>query len=145
MEKKNKMPKWAIILIVILCVISVIPFLLFLGFIIFFSIRDENMLNNIDKYLTVNKETSFYNDETKTYVVSGYITNTSDEDFYDIDISYYLYDEDNNIIGYANDYIYELEDGRTWKFSAQYSEEDAKDVVRYELMDIDAIDVDFWD
>ena len=79
---------------------------------------------------------TLYDEYNEAYVVSGYITNNLDMDYYDLEVYYTLYDKDNNIIGYAYDYIEWLEEGETWKFACEYYGLDSKEVYRVELKEV---------
>lgn len=140
-EKKNKLPKWAIVLIVVLSISTGLPMVFTIGLFGYAIINDEVNGKKVEKDLVINYNVSTrYDEDYSAYIVTGYITNNGDDSYYGIDISYNLYDKDNNIIGEATDYLEELDEGKTWKFSAEYYGMDIKDIARIEFNDIDADD-----
>lgn len=134
MEKKknSKLPKWAIALIVLAFIISIVPVACIIALISFTGFDD------IDKDLLVDRNiTALYDEKSNSYVLTGKVSNNSDDDYSDIEIEYTFYDEDGNVIGVASDYLEELEDGKTWKFSVEYFGVGAKDIASYELTELE--------
>lgn len=132
-QKTSKMPVWAILLIVFL---GVMPVLLVFGSIAYVVFSDE-MDSDLDKVRPSNVLT-LYDEENGSYVVRGTLTNNLDEDYLDISIFYKLYDKNNNVIGYASDYIEELDEGETWSFACEYYGLDASDVARVEFDEVES-------
>ncbi len=138
MNKKNgKLPKWAIFLIIGLSVFVAMPMFLIFGLCVYGIVTEDFIDNNLVIEKTVE---GYYNDKTNTYIITGYVKNISDDDASDIEISYVLYDKDNNIIGNASTYLEELEEGKTWKFTASYIGSDAKDITHFSLKDLSTFD-----
>lgn len=138
MDKKNgKLPKWAIFLIIGLSLFIAIIMLFIFGLGVYEIINDDYFENNVSLSETVE---GYYNDKTSTYIVTGYVKNMSDDDVSDVEISYVLYDKDNNVIGNASTYLEELEEGKTWKFTAEYTGSDAKDITYFDLRDLSTDD-----
>lgn len=141
MEKRT--PKWVIILIIILGFIMIIfPTLLSVYFICFESFESnyEISKNGIvmidDGELMIDKDVeSYYDKETNTYYIIGYVENLSDHSK-SMEISYKLYDKEKNVIGMATAYIEEIDKKEKWKFKATYQEIDAKGVSDYKLESI---------
>lgn len=133
-EKNNKLPKWAIIVIFVLSILVTLP----IGFVIgtaIYEIVEEEI--DYEKYLVVEGNVSSrYDEDYATYVISGVLRNISDTDYYGVSIYYNLYDRNNNLIGEATDYIEQLEENETWKFSAEYYGVDIKDIYRIEFDNI---------
>ena len=136
-QKNGKLPKWAIFVIIGTAILNIIVVGLFIALII----MDEgyDILNDdISKDLAVKEGVSTYlDDESYSYVVTGYVTNKGDVPHYDVEIEYHLYDEKGNIIGEATDYVEEIGVGKTWKFSAEYYGIDYKEVKRIELNELE--------
>ena len=128
-QKNGKLPKWAIVLIVALSVVAILPTLLFAGIITYGVIDSVNESVNLTMSNTVE---GYYNSKTNTYFINGYVKNDGKDDAHGIEIEYTLYDKNNNIIGTATAYIDELDEGRTWKFTAEYTGENAKDIDHFE-------------
>ncbi len=144
--KKNKMPKWVIVIIVVLSVFIALPMLIFIGLVMYIIVDSEINHGDVEKDLLINNNiTSLYDEEYGTYVVSGYVTNTGENDYYNVVVSYSLYDENNNIIGEATDYLSRLKDSETWSFAAEYYGIDAQKVARIEFDEITAVEDEFWD
>jgi len=139
-EKNGKLPKWAILVIIGASLFTIIVF----GLIIALAIIDERNAD-VDRNLVVSDDvTTSVDEERGIYLITGYITNEGKVPYYDIDISYYLYDRNNNIIGEAEDIVSKLEVGKTWKFTAEYYGMDYEDVVRVELDEVDGDDYEPW-
>lgn len=134
--KNGKLPKWAIFVIFGTAILNVIVIGLFIALII---MDEMNYINDdVEKNLIVKKGlTTYLDDESYTYVVSGYVTNISKNPYYEVEIEYYLYDENNNIIGEATDYVEKIDKGKTWKFSAEYYGIDYKEIKRIELNELE--------
>ena len=134
--KNGKLPKWAIFVIIGTAILNVIVIGLFIALII---MDEMNYINDdVDKNLIVKEGlTTYLDDESYAYVVSGYVTNKGEIPYYDIEIEYYLYDEKGNILGEATDYVEKIEEGKTWKFSAEYYGIDYKEVKRIELNELE--------
>ncbi len=140
--KENKKSKKILIGvgIGIAILIYMIPFIAIMGGVTY-SILNQTKYEEKDNQIIVNKDkviindiTSYYNSETKEYIISGYINNSKKD--YSISITFDVYDSNNYIIGqaYAN---LDMKKGNSYKFKAVYFEDDAKEVVRYKLNDIE--------
>ena len=139
-SKKNKIPVWAIILIIIFGLMMVSPILFFVGVIAIDGISGDN----VQKDLIITSVTSSgCNKEEDEYIIIGTIKNTSDDDYTGVYISYNLYDEDDNIIGIASDNIERLDKGETWKYSAAFPTKYCKDVDKHKFYEIDGYKNDF--
>lgn len=139
--EKSKMPKWAIILIVVGSIAIALPIIGIIGFFIYLGITDEIREDNIESNLKVGNEvTADYIKSEKTYVISGYLKNNDDDDYYGVYVEYSLYDEDGNIIGIATANLDKLSEGEVWRFSAEYTGNNAKDVVKYKLTQVNGDD-----
>ncbi len=140
--KENKKSKKILIGvgIGIAILIYMIPFIAIMGGVTY-SILNQTKYEEKDNQIIVNKDkviindiTSYYNSETEEYIISGYINNSKKD--YSISITFDVYDANNYIIGqaYAN---LDMKKGNSYKFKAVYFEDDAKEVVRYKLSDIE--------
>lgn len=129
-SKNGKLPVWAIVLIIISCV-GTIGLLFGFCYLIYIDEAGQD-LEDVKPVVS----NAIYDEYNEAYIVSGYITNNFDEDYYDVEVYYTLYDEDNNVLGYAYDYIEWVEEGDTWKFSCEYYGLDSKDVYRVELKEV---------
>lgn len=139
--KKTK--KWQIVLIVVLAmIIYVLPIASIFVLSYFeekaktFEVKD-NIIEISKGKLIIENVDSFYDEEDKTYYVTGYLKNTTEKEYEFIDISYRLYDKDGNILGEATTYLDNLSSKKTWKFKAIYSDIDAKEVDKFEFLGID--------
>jgi len=139
--KKTK--KWQIILIVALAmIIYVLPIASIFVLSYFeekaktFEVKD-NIIEISKGKLIIENVDSFYDEEDKTYYVTGYLKNTTEKEYDFIDISYRLYDKDGNILGEATTYLDNLSSKKTWKFKATYSDVDANEVDKFEFLGID--------
>lgn len=139
--KKTK--KWQIILIVVLAmIIYVLPIAGIFVLSYFeektktFEVKDKIIEISKGKLIIENVD-SFYDEEDKTYYVTGYLKNTTEKEYDFIDISYRLYDKDGNILGDAAAYLDNLGSKKTWKFKAIYTNIDAKEVEKVEFLEID--------
>ena len=140
--KENKKSKKILIGvgIGIAILIYMIPFIAIMGGVTY-SILNQTKYEEKDNQIIVNKDkviindiSSYYNSETKEYIISGYINNSKKD--YSISITFDVDDANNYIIGqaYAN---LDMKKGNSYKFKAIYFEEDAKEVVKYKLNDIE--------
>jgi len=138
-KPKTKMSKWLIVLIVIGCLYYIVPLGLFAfamvtdTFTTEYKVLDDGSIN-IDKgKLTIQANTKgYYNQEKGAYYIEGKVTNNTDKDYNGIDIRYYLYNEDGEILGDASTYIQKLDAKKTWNFKVIYEEVDAESVAKYE-------------
>lgn len=69
------------------------------------------------------------------YAITGILTNNSGRDAGYVQVTYNLFDADNNQIGTAMANTNNLKTGGTWKFKAS-SFKDPSEVARYELSDV---------
>ena len=142
--KNGKLPGWAIALIVVFSVLIMGAYILFFALMIVFAINDVNNeiseeinQENLTYSLTVDKITKhYYSEEDEAYVLEGYITNITDDDYYDIEIKYNLYDQENGLVGTAIGYVDKIREGEKWKFKAISTDADTKDVTHYSLISI---------
>lgn len=141
-ENKKKVPKWVILVVVCIVVFIILPMLAFIGFIAYSiftnyetELIEEGNYTIIDKSLKIDNSLvkGFYDKDTDTYYVTGSISNTDDECYNYVNISYNVYDKEGDLLGTANAYIDNLGKGQTWKFKAYYTDIDSKDVVSYKL------------
>lgn len=141
-EKNGKLPGWAIAVIIGASFLTLIIFAIFIVIAVITEIDNDT---DIDKNLVIEGNIQAgEDDEYNAYVINGYITNKSNYTYYDVDITYYLYDRYNNIIGEATDYVMELESGQSWKFSAEYYGTDVSEVYRIELHELEGDDYEPW-
>ena len=140
--KENKKSKKILIGvgIGIAILIYMIPFIAIMGEVTY-SILNQTKYEEKDNQIIVNKDkviindiSSYYNSETKEYIISGYINNSKKD--YSISITFDVYDSNNYIIGQAYATL-DMKKGNSYKFKAVYFEDDAKEVVRYKLNDIE--------
>lgn len=139
--KKTK--KWQIILI---CILGVMIYLLPMVGIFVVSYFEErgkafeiknNTIEISKGKMIIEKEDSFYNEDDKTYYITGYLKNTTEDDYDFINIYYRLYDADGNVLGEATAYLETLSSKKTWKFKAVYNDIDANEVSKFEFLNID--------
>lgn len=141
-ENNGKLPGWAIAVIIGASFVTLLIFGMFIALAVIDEINSET---DIDKNLVINGNISAKeDDEYNAYVISCYITNKSDFTYYNVEITYYLYDQNNNILGEATDYVMEIESGQSWKFSAEYYGTDVSEVYRVELRELEGDDYDSW-
>ena len=79
---------------------------------------------------------SFYDEDTKGFYIEGILKNNTKKTYYDVTLSYTIYDLEGNILGNAYAYIDRISSEETWKFKASYLDIDATDAVSYKLIDI---------
>jgi len=138
-EKKKKLSKWVIVLIVLGCLYYIVPIGLFCFAIITDNFTTEyKVLNDgsieIDKgKLIIQKDVKgYYNEEKAAYYIEGKLTNNYEKDYNNIEISYYLYNAEGEVLGEATAYIQKLGSKKTWSFKVIYDEVDAKNVSSFE-------------
>ncbi len=134
-NKKKKMPKWLIIVLVILG-IAVVGSL--------FS-PDSSSENNNEKKTFSEKqerfsiiegtETGYADDYGFAYYIEGTVKNNTDKKYTYVQVSYNVYDADNNNLGTCLANNNNLDANETWKFKAVCSG-DAKSIVSYKLDEI---------
>ena len=131
-QKNKKMPKWAIGAIIFAFLVNI----LFPVFIVIIAFIDS--FDDVEEDLIINQTTSIYDEESETYIITGTIYNNSyDYDYDYITIEYTLYDVNGNVIGMSSDYLDHLEDGETWRFSAEYYGMDASEISYYKLTELE--------
>lgn len=132
--KNKKLPNWVIIVIVVASIFVCLPSIFFTGYILYYDFNEEQITTDkINKDLEIESPIiGTYNKENNSYLITGYIKNISDKMYEDIEISYTLYDNSNNIIGTANTYLEKLDKNKTWKFTAEYKGINAKSITHFE-------------
>ena len=137
--KKSKMPKWVIILIVIGCLYYVVPIglltfaMIFDDFQVEYKVLDDGSINVDKNKLTIQKDVrGYYNEEKGAYYIEGRITNNTDKDYDGVSISYYVYNENGDVLGEATNYLQKLGAKKTWNFKVIYDEVDADMVTNFE-------------
>lgn len=136
------MKKRTIILIIVLCLfIYVLPFV---GIFTFALIEDSNMKFekvgstyeiSKGKYVIENLD-SKYDEEKEIYYIFGDLKNTTDKDVNNVDVTFLVYDKDDNILGQVSGYLDILSKKKTWKFKIQYDDVDASEVDHYTLTNV---------
>lgn len=91
-------------------------------------IKEDIMINNVE---------GFYNDEEKAYYVQGYLENNSENDLEFIYIEYYVYDENDVLLGTATASVDTLKANTKWKFKAIYSDIDGSEINKFELSKVE--------
>lgn len=147
-KKSNKMPVWAIVVIVCAVILSVVPVL---GVIYFFATIDEHAFDSefevessgevrlTEEDITIKSDVrGYYDAKNEQYVIEGYLVNNSGEDYESLDLTYLVYNKDGVLLGNAFAYIDGLKKDETWKFKATYIELDALDVGGFELLSVNA-------
>ncbi len=140
-KKKKKNKKILIgIGIGLAVLIYLLPFIAITGSITY-SIFNKTKYEEKGNQIIVNKDqiiidniSSYYNSDTKEYIISGYINNSKKD--YSISITFDVYDENNYIIGQAFANL-EMKKGNNYKFKAFYLDDDANEVIKYKLNDIE--------
>lgn len=136
---KKRTPKWLIVLIILVgCIVFIFPISV-ATYMIFNSVQGRYeiskngivMINDGEMMIDGDVE-SYYDEETNTYYIIGYVENLS-KSTKNIEISYKLYDDEKNVIGIATAYMSGVDKKEKWKFKAKYQEIDAKDVSKYKL------------
>lgn len=144
-ENKKRLPKWLIIVIILVFIFVFLPSMFLAGFLVYYDFNEDKIINSrINEDLEILKQvTGTYNDETNTYIITGYIKNKSKRIYEDIEISYVLYDENNNIIGITESHLEKLDKNKTWKFVAEYTGSNAKSISHFEKSSFTA-DYETW-
>ena len=140
-EKNGKLPKWAVLVIIGLSVLICMPIILFLTFMVYGVTNTMPIENSLS---ISNPVEGHYDSKTNTYFINGYVKNISKDDIDDIELEYNLYDKDNNVIGVATTYLEGLKTGNTWKFTAEYTGPNAKNITHIDINKLD-LDEDTWD
>ena len=125
-KKQNKIP------VVGRIVIAVIVFFVLIGL---FS--DSNSENNIpeEEKFTISDVKAYSDDSGFAYYIEGIVKNNTDKDYNYIQITYNVYDKDDNNLGTCLDNNSNLKSGETWKFKTMCSGS-PDEIVRYELDEI---------
>lgn len=137
--KKNNKFQWWMILVIIGFILMIIGPIATIGIFAYMDINkpglvEENNVTRVGKgEITVEKVTSFYDEKSNKYYITGDLINHSDKDYEGIDVEFLVYDKSSNILGNAYANINVLSRKKTWKFKAIYEDIDAKDVTSYEL------------
>ena len=139
---KKEIPNWAIIT----CFVGVCLFFVLILSNLFnlFNLydfkydvdKDGNMIIEKNKFMINKDMNSFYDDETKSFYVEGIFKNNTEKTYYNISLTYTIYDLDGNVLGNAYAYLDRINSSEKWKFKATYLDIDATDAVSYKLIDI---------
>ena len=137
-KKKRKYRNIIIIIVAIVLLYCFLPSITIFTA-LFFGIDNTKFIENNNSIIvdngkvTISNINEYYYNETKEYIVYGYISNVKKD--YTIDIEYNLYDSNNYVIGTAFCNL-EMKKGENYKFKAIYYDNDASEVVNYKLKDI---------
>lgn len=135
-KKKQGIPKWIIVILIIIGIAVVGSAM---------SGEDETNDNNnnsnhtnTQEALTLLDDHSGSVDDEYSYKISGTIKNNKDEEYSYVQIEFYAYDKDGNLIDTCLDNNNGLEANGTWKFSATcfLTDGNAKDIASYKLKEI---------
>lgn len=144
MKEYKRTSKVTIILLVILSVIFMYGLPIGLGIWAAFSdisfpkYEEKNGEIIIDKGdLVISNVTSYYDSENDVFYIEGLLKNNEDKLREYINITFTIYDGDNNVLGEAEAYLNSLEGNGTWKFKAKYIENDARSVSNYKFSSIE--------
>ena len=85
-------------------------------------IKDKVQIYNIESFIDQDK-----------YTIEGYLKNISDKDFEFVTIEYTLYDNDGVIIDRISSTMDNLEAGKKWNFTVDYSGINKSSISAYEL------------
>ena len=138
-QPKKKLSKWLVVLIVLGCLYYLVPLGLFTvaiitdNFKVEYKVLEDGSINIDKNKLTIQKDVKgYYSEEKGAYYIEGKITNNTKKDYNGINISYYVYNEEGEILGEASYFIQKLDAKKTWNFKLIYDEVDAKDAVKFE-------------
>ena len=138
-EPKKKMSKWIIVLIVIGCLYYIVPIGLFAfamvtdNFVTEYKVMDDGSINIDKNKLTIQSNVrGYYNEEKKAYYIEGKLVNNTDKDYNGVEIRYYVYNENDEVLGEASNYIQKLGAKKTWNFKVIYDDIDASSVTKFE-------------
>lgn len=136
---KKRTPKWLIALIIVVgCAIFILPITVAIYMISNplqgnYEVSKNGIVMINDGEMMIDGDIhSYYDEETSTYYVIGYVENLS-KSTKNIEIAYKLYDDEKNVIGIATAYMDRVAKKEKWKFKAKYQEIDAKEVSKYKL------------
>lgn len=97
---------------------------------------DKIIINNGDLEAVITD--GYYVKEDKSYYVEGILKNNTNKDYEYVDLTIYVYDSDNNILGEAVCSLQILQANGSWKFKAEYYEpRRASEVVSYKLINVE--------
>ncbi len=137
--KPKKTSKWIIALIVIGCLYYIVPLGLFFvamitdNFKVDYKIMEDGTVEIDKNKLTIQKDVKgYYNEEKNAYYIEGKVKNNTKKDYDGINIDYYLYNEEGEVLGSAGTYFQKLGPGKTWSFKIIYEDVDASKVYSFE-------------
>lgn len=135
--KKRSIPVW----VIIVCIIGILFYaMLFYSFSLnSFKYKvelDGTIIINKDKFTISSDLKSYYDADTETFYVEGILTNNTKKTYYDVLLTFSIYDLDGNILGNAYASLDRITENETWKFKAHYDDVDATDAVSYKLIDV---------
>lgn len=147
MKENKKTSKWMMVLLIIIAsIFTFAPFIIF-GLALFFEsntkyeINDNGTISINKNSLTISSDIKgYYDEKNDVYYIEGYLKNNKNKEFGYADITYIVYDKDNNILGEATASISKIQKNGTWKFKAIYSENDAAEVKDFKISDIQIYD-----
>lgn len=80
----------------------------------------------------------YYVEEDKSYYVEGILKNNTNKDYEYIQLTFYVYDSENNILGEVVCNLQILEGNGSWRFKAEYCEpRRASEVANYKIINVE--------
>jgi len=99
-------------------------------------INGKTLINNGDLEAVITK--GYYIDEDNRFYIEGILRNNTNDDYEYINLTFYVYDNENNILGEAICSLPILQSNASWKFKAEYYETNrASEVASYKLVDVE--------
>ncbi len=137
MQKKKKLSKGVTVLVVSVSVILAFLFLVIIGIIAYLAITDNNegFSDVTDNFEIIDLRKHYYDNVEKEYVIEGIITNTTNKTFDDVEIEYYLYNENGVVLSTARSFIDDIGPKERLRFKA-ISDENINKVYSYDLIRI---------
>ena len=137
--KNSKLPGWAMAIIIVVAAVVVLFYALIVFLIASAIVATVDYSNNysITSSHNVKAEVdkAYFNNNTNSYVLEGTVSNNTNKEYDDVEISYLLYDTNNKIIGIATSKIDDLYPGEKRNFRAlPYVITNPKEITKYKLL-----------
>ena len=134
---KMGLPSWAVFLIIVISTILIFVYVTIIGIFAYLAIN-----GNGEGYFDVTKNfnvsidnNGYYDSNKKEYVIEGVITNKTFREYDDVELEYYLYDNNGVVISVARSFIEDIDSKESVHFKAT-SDDDVSVVNKYKLVRI---------
>lgn len=100
------------------------------------TVDGKTLINDGDLEAIITE--GYYIEKDDSYYIEGILKNNTKKDYEYVNLTFYVYDSDNNILGEAICSLQILQGNASWNFKAEYYEPNrSSEVVSYKLIDVE--------